>query len=235
MSAAGDFVPPILIFEKLRFKQELSEGSPPGTKLALTESRWITSEVFVQWLKHFIATVKPSKYNKALIVLDGHSTHTKSLKAIELTRENGVLLLSIPVRTIHQLQPLHISFSNPYPHTSIKVVTSGCVIIQEGASHDSKLANYLVKHMEELQALEQPLMALRKPEFGHLTQKSSRRAALYHPLHIVSDDGNIEKHHERVEDRPASSTRGSTSEHQERTTSKDPVKEAGASSPRMET
>jgi hypothetical protein len=52
---------------------------------------------------------------------------------------------------------------------------------------------------------------------------------------IVNDDGNIEKPHECVEDRPTSSTRGSTSEHQERTASNDPVKEVGASSPRMET
>jgi hypothetical protein len=44
---------------------------------------------------------------------------------------------------------------------------------------------------------------------------------------IVKEDGNIEKPHERVEDRPTSSTRDSTSEHKERTASKDPAKEAG--------
>jgi hypothetical protein len=115
-------------------------------------------------------------------VLDGHSTHTKNLEAIELTRENSVLLLSIPAHTTDQLQPLDISFSNPHPHTSIKLVTSGCVLIQEGASHDFKSANCLMKHMEELQPLEPPRMALRQVEFGHLTQKSSRRAALYRLL-----------------------------------------------------
>jgi hypothetical protein len=47
---------------------------------------------------------------------------------------------------------------------------------------------------------------------------------------IVSDDRNIEKPHELVEDRPTSSTRASTSEHKERTASKYPVKEASASS-----
>jgi hypothetical protein len=50
---------------------------------------------------------------------------------------------------------------------------------------------------------------------------------------IASDNGDIEKPHERVEDRPTSSTRASTSEHKERTASKDPVKEAGASSPEI--
>jgi hypothetical protein len=48
---------------------------------------------------------------------------------------------------------------------------------------------------------------------------------------IAIDDGNTQKTHERVEDRSTSSTRGSTSEQQEKTASEDPVKEAGASSP----
>jgi hypothetical protein len=38
---------------------------------------------------------------------------------------------------------------------------------------------------------------------------------------IANDYVNTEKPHERIEDRPTSSTRGSTSEHQEKTASKD--------------
>jgi hypothetical protein len=48
MSAAGNFVPPMLIFKRLLFEQELSEGTLPGTKFTCMESGWITSEVFVQ-------------------------------------------------------------------------------------------------------------------------------------------------------------------------------------------
>jgi hypothetical protein len=48
---------------------------------------------------------------------------------------------------------------------------------------------------------------------------------------VANDDGSTEKPHERVEDRSTSSTRSSTSELQEKTVNKDPVKEAGASSP----
>jgi hypothetical protein len=105
-------------------------------------------------MKHFIATVKPSKDEKVLILVDGHSTHTENLKA--LARENGVLLLSIPAHTTHQLEPLDISFSNTFPNNSIKLLTSGCVLNQEGTSHNLKSANCLVKHMEKLQALEPP-------------------------------------------------------------------------------
>jgi hypothetical protein len=72
MSAAGMFVPPLLIFERLRFKFELSTGAPPGTQFACTDNGWITSDVFVQWLIHFIQTTKPSKETKVLLLPDGH-------------------------------------------------------------------------------------------------------------------------------------------------------------------
>jgi hypothetical protein len=113
MSAAGMFVPPLLMFKRLRFKFELSTGAPPGTQFACTENGWITSDVFVQWLKHFIQTTKPSKETNVLLLLDGHTTHTKNFQAINLARENGVILLSLPAHTTHRLQPLDVGFLKP--------------------------------------------------------------------------------------------------------------------------
>lgn len=45
-----------------------------------------------------------------LLVLDGHSTHTKNLEAIELARVFGILMLSFPAHTTPRLQPLDRSF-----------------------------------------------------------------------------------------------------------------------------
>jgi hypothetical protein len=43
-------------------------------------NRWITTEISVQWLKHFIATAKHPEDKKVLTVLDGlHSIVTKPL------------------------------------------------------------------------------------------------------------------------------------------------------------
>ncbi|TNN05997.1 jerky [Schistosoma japonicum] len=42
--------------------------------------------------------------------LDGHTTHTKNIKAIELAGEYGIVMLSFSVHTTHRLQPLDISF-----------------------------------------------------------------------------------------------------------------------------
>jgi hypothetical protein len=48
-----------------------------------------------------------------LLILDGHSTHTKSLEVIDLPREKGVILLCLPPHTSHRLQPLDVSFFKP--------------------------------------------------------------------------------------------------------------------------
>jgi len=37
----------------------------------------------VQWLKDFIATIKPSKDKKVLIEVDGNPAHIKHLEAVE--------------------------------------------------------------------------------------------------------------------------------------------------------
>lgn len=57
--------------------------------------------------------MRPSIEKKVLLVLDGHSTHTKSIAAISLAAENGVILLQLPAHCTHRLQPLDVSFFKP--------------------------------------------------------------------------------------------------------------------------
>ena len=61
-------------------------------------------------MKHFIQSVNSSKENKHLLILDGHTSHSKNLDTIKLARENGVCLLSFPPHTTHRMQPLDVSF-----------------------------------------------------------------------------------------------------------------------------
>nr|XP_012149906.1 PREDICTED: uncharacterized protein LOC105663718 [Megachile rotundata] len=61
---------------------------------------------------HFIKYIKleKSNENKLLLLLDGHSTHTKNIEAIDLACEYGIIMLSFPAHTTHRLQPLDKSF-----------------------------------------------------------------------------------------------------------------------------
>lgn len=48
-----------------------------------------------------------------MLCLDGHITHSKNLRALELARDHGVILLQLPGHTTHKLQPLDVSFFKP--------------------------------------------------------------------------------------------------------------------------
>ncbi len=109
-SATGHFLPLMLIFKRKRMADTLKVDAPTGTVFACTDSGWIDSDVFTQWMKHFIQSVNSSKENKHLLLLDRHTSHSKNLDTIKLARENGVFLLSFPPHTTHRMQPLDVSF-----------------------------------------------------------------------------------------------------------------------------
>lgn len=113
-NAAGQCVPPLIIFKRKNAKAELQNGAPAGSIFAYNpESGYITKDIFFVWLQHFIEHVKPSPDKKVLLILDCHVTHTKHLPTIELARKHGVVLLSLPGHTSNKLQPLDVSFFKP--------------------------------------------------------------------------------------------------------------------------
>lgn len=113
ISASGQFIPPMIIFKRMRMAPELRIGAPAGSLVEVSESGYINSELFTKWLKHFIDTVKPTMDKKVLLLLDGHTTHSKNLDALLLAREHGVILLQLPGHTTHRLQPLDVTFFKP--------------------------------------------------------------------------------------------------------------------------
>ena len=54
VSATGSYVPPMMIFPRVRMKPELLDGSPPGTVGYASKSGWINAELFECWVDHFI-------------------------------------------------------------------------------------------------------------------------------------------------------------------------------------
>ena len=104
-NAAGQYDPPLVIFKRKRMPAELSNGAPIGSVVTCNDSDWMDADTFTKWLQHFVDFVKPTANKKVLLVLDGHSTHVKNLKAIELARKENVIMLCLPPHTTHKLQP----------------------------------------------------------------------------------------------------------------------------------
>lgn len=112
MSSGGTYVPPTIIYPRKRFNPVLYDGAPVGTLKLHNESGYMTGDLFVMWMQHFIDHVRPNSETKALLILDGHSSH-KSYEALELAKKNSVVLLCLPPHCTHHLQPLDVAFFGP--------------------------------------------------------------------------------------------------------------------------
>lgn len=112
MSATGIYVPPALIFPRKRMNHLLFKGAPTGTLGLVTETGYMNSDLFLEWLKHFVHHVKPSAEDPILLVADNHSTHC-SLPAIIFCRNNHITFLTLPPHSSHVIQPLDKGFFAP--------------------------------------------------------------------------------------------------------------------------
>lgn len=112
MSAGGNFVPPALIFPRKRMKNELMDGAPSEAIAMCSDSGYINSSLFIQWLKHFQSKVRADAEHPILLILDNHSSHT-SLEAVNFCRENFIHLLTIPPHSSHRIQPLDRCYFKP--------------------------------------------------------------------------------------------------------------------------
>ncbi|XP_050497814.1 uncharacterized protein LOC126878985 [Diabrotica virgifera virgifera] len=112
-NAAGEYIPPALIFPRVRHHLTFDIGVPLNTKIFTHASGWMQTEIFTAWFHHFIKFAKPTSEDRVLLILDGHSTHIKNIEVLELAKKNFVDILVLPPHCTHRLQPLDVSFMYP--------------------------------------------------------------------------------------------------------------------------
>ena len=112
-NACGHYLPPFFVFPRKRMNPIFMDHSTPSSKGFAQENGWMTMELFKSYLEHFVEMVKPSKEKPVCLVLDGHSSHTRNLAALDYASANGVILLCLPPHTTHRLQPLDVGFFKP--------------------------------------------------------------------------------------------------------------------------
>lgn len=105
VNAQGIYVPPFIIMPRVNFKESMLNGTPPGSAGAAHPSGWMTQEIFLQWLQHFVKHTKCSNESPVLLLLDNHTSHV-SISAIDAAKAKGVILLTFPPHCSHKLQPL---------------------------------------------------------------------------------------------------------------------------------
>ena len=89
INAVGKSIPPLLIFPRVKFRNHMLNGAPPGTTGAANPSGWINAE----------------------LIMDNHTSHI-SVAVIDKAKGNEVILLTFPLHTSHKLQPLDRTVGN---------------------------------------------------------------------------------------------------------------------------
>ncbi|CAH1975097.1 unnamed protein product [Acanthoscelides obtectus] len=112
-SAAGAYIPPTLVFPRKKKNPRYMEGTPPGSSQLVTDSGWISSEAFLEWMKFFVSNVRPNEDHECLLILDNHAFH-RSIDVLDYASQNNVIILSVPPHTTHKLQPLDVSVYGPF-------------------------------------------------------------------------------------------------------------------------
>ncbi|XP_004205737.3 uncharacterized protein LOC101239844 [Hydra vulgaris] len=86
----------------------IKEG-PPGCVGFANPSGWMSSDIFIEWIKHFVRYSNCSHESPVLSLLDSHKSHI-SVRAcyfcLDLAIQHGITMLSFPPHFTHKLQPL---------------------------------------------------------------------------------------------------------------------------------
>ena len=113
VSADGHALPPMFIFPRVNYKDHFIRGAPAGSIGKTTRSGWIDCSIFVEYIRHIIKYTRCTPEHKILLILDNHESHI-SIQAIDLAKENGIVMLTIPPHTSHRLQPLDCAVYGPF-------------------------------------------------------------------------------------------------------------------------
>ncbi len=115
-NAMGEYPSPLIIFPGQRLR-DLSLGDFADALYGVSETGWMTSELFLSYLQHLSAFASAKQIARPIVVyVDGHSTHI-TLQAAEYCSSQQIILYCLPAHSTHILQPCDVSFFGPMKST----------------------------------------------------------------------------------------------------------------------
>lgn len=112
ISASGNTLPPAMVFPRKKFKSHMLNGAPSGTLGLATSTGWMNGEIFPSVMKHFVKYSGSSKENPTILIFDNHESHL-TIVTLNIAKDNGVTIITLPPHCSHKLQPLDISIFAP--------------------------------------------------------------------------------------------------------------------------
>ncbi|XP_041961220.1 jerky protein homolog-like [Alosa sapidissima] len=114
VNAAGNAIAPMFVFPRVKFKDCFMTGAPPGAKGTATRTGWMNEDTWPEFLDHLIQQSNCTPDRPMLLILDNNLKAHISLKAIEISKSIGIVLLTLPPHTSHRMQPLDVTVYGPF-------------------------------------------------------------------------------------------------------------------------
>lgn len=125
INAAGNSIPPYVIFPRVNFKEYMLNGAPPGTKGDAVKSGWMNTNVFNNVLIHFQKHTRCSVNNPVILIMDNHESHI-SITGLHFCKDNGIIILTIPPTPVTNYNPWIVVCTSLSRTTLIKQLMLGC-------------------------------------------------------------------------------------------------------------
>jgi len=112
--ADGSTVPPFLVFKGKEFNHAwFYQGLPSTWAFTVSPNGWTTDQIGLQWIRHFEKHTRLKTVgSKRLLILDNHGSHTTP-EFRTFCEDNNIILLWMPPRSSHLLQPLDVGCFSP--------------------------------------------------------------------------------------------------------------------------
>lgn len=97
-----------MVFARHNFKSFMLKGAPNGTLGLANPSGWMTSDIFLNVLEHFIKHSNTTLDNPSILIFDNHESHLGSATN-RMAKEHGVYKVTLPPHCSDKMQPLYIA------------------------------------------------------------------------------------------------------------------------------
>lgn len=111
-NAAGDLLPPYVVYKSKHLWDTWTENGPPGARYANTQSGWFESHTFVDWFMSLLLPKLKNILGKKVVIGDNLSSHI-NVEVLDLCRENNIHFVCLPPNSTHVTQPLDVAFFAP--------------------------------------------------------------------------------------------------------------------------
>lgn len=113
-TAAGEFLPPFVVYKAENIYDLWVQGGPPGTRYGCSKSGWFDTLAFEEWFFSIVLPFvrKTKNGQKFLIIGDNLSSHF-STRVLESCRDNDIEFRCLPPNSTHLCQPLDVALYGP--------------------------------------------------------------------------------------------------------------------------